>query len=140
MIAAATAVYAGAQASGLVLIPHVGDNRAVGLLIIGVIYFGSIAYLLAWFVAVVNMIALWQEKRSGGQLPQEPASGAGSQASQCLPSADPGRQLPPVDHGHQHTAEAAPRRLLRPWLPGSRSLRRRRLSPGVSAAGITAAP
>src|SRR5215471_10797498 len=37
MIAAATAVYAGAQASGLVLIPHVGDNRAVGLLIIGVI-------------------------------------------------------------------------------------------------------
>ena len=56
MIAAATAAYAGAWASGLVLIPHVGGNRAVGLLINGVFYFGSIAYLLAWLVAVVNMM------------------------------------------------------------------------------------
>ena len=69
MIAAATAVYAGAQVSGVVLISYVGDNRAAGLLINSVIYFGSIAYLLAWFVAVVNMIALWQERRSGGQSP-----------------------------------------------------------------------
>jgi hypothetical protein len=66
MILMATAAYAVVQATGLVLISHVGDNRAAGLLINGVIYFGSIAYLLAWFVAAVNMIALWQEKRSGG--------------------------------------------------------------------------
>src|SRR5215469_4546719 len=90
MIAVVTAVYAGAQASGLVLIAHVGDNRAVGLLINGVIYFGSIAYLLAWFVAVANMIALWREKHSAGQSPRRPALGAGVQASRRRLSADPG--------------------------------------------------
>jgi hypothetical protein len=37
------------------------------------IYGGFIAYLLAWFVAVVNMIALRREKRSGGQSPRRPA-------------------------------------------------------------------
>jgi hypothetical protein len=95
MIAVATAAYAGAQASGLILISHVGDNRAAGLLINGVIYFGSIAYLLAWFVAVVNMIALWREKHSGGQSPRRPALGAGVQASRRRPSADPRGQLPP---------------------------------------------
>jgi len=81
MIAMATAVYAGAQASGLVLIVHVGDNRAADLLINGVIYFGSIAYLLTWLVAVMNMIALWREKRSAGQSPRRPAFGAGDPAS-----------------------------------------------------------
>jgi uncharacterized protein DUF1707 len=70
MIAVATAVYASAQGCGLVLIAHVGDNRAAALLINGLIYFGSIAYLLAWFVAVVNMIALWRERRPGGHSPQ----------------------------------------------------------------------
>lgn len=96
MIATATAVYAGAQVSGLVLISYVGDNRAVGLLINSVIYFGSIAYLLAWFVAVVNMIALWQEKRSGGQSPRRPAPGAGVQPSRRRPSADPGAGHQPI--------------------------------------------
>jgi hypothetical protein len=124
MIAAATAAYAGAWASGLVLIPHVGGNRAVGLLINGVFYFGSIAYLLAWLVAVVNMIALWREKRSGGQSPRQPALGAGDQASRCRSSADPGGQLPPADPGHQRAAEVGRSRRSRPSLPGSRALRR----------------
>jgi hypothetical protein len=93
MIAVATAAYAGAWASGLVLIPHLGDNRAAGLLISGVFYFGSIAYLLAWLVAVANMIALWREKRAGGQSPRWPALGAADQASRRRSSADPGGQL-----------------------------------------------
>jgi hypothetical protein len=142
MIAVATVVYAGAQASGLVLIPHVGDNRAVGLLIIGVIYFGSIAYLLAWFVAVVNMIALWREKRSGGQSPRRPALGAGVQASRRRPSADPGRQLPPADPGHQCAVEVGRSRRRRPSLPGLRALRRWRADglPAGQRPVLTGAP
>jgi len=124
MIAVATAVYAGVQASGSVLTAHWGDNRAVGLLINGVIYFGSIAYLLAWFVAVVNMIALWREKHSSGQSPRRPALGAGDPASRRRLSADPGGQLPPADPGHQRAAEVGRSRRRRPSLPGSRALRR----------------
>ena len=131
---AATMLYAGVWVY-VILFPMGRDNDTDGELII----VGGFVYLII-LASCVGRAAALLEKRSGGQLPQGPASGAGSQASQCLPSADPGRQLPPVDHGHQHTAEAAPRRLLRPWLPGLRSLRRRRLSPSVSAAGITAAP
>jgi len=131
---AATMLYAGVWVY-VILFPMGRDNDTDGELII----VGGFVYLIILAICVGRAAALL-EKRSGGQSPRRPAAGAGSQASQRLPSADPGRQLPPVDHGHQHTAEAAPRRLLRPWLPGSRSLRRRRLSPGVSAAGITAAP
>jgi len=124
MIAVATAAYAGAWASGLVLIPYVSDNRAVGLLINGVFYFGSIAYLLAWLVAVVNMIALWRAKRSGGQSPRRPALSAADQASRRRSSADPGGQLPPADPGHQRAAEVGRSPRPRPSLPGSRALRR----------------
>ena len=124
MIAAATAVYAGAWASGLVLIPYVDGNRAVGLLINGVFYFGSIAYLLAWLVAVVNMIALWREKRSGGQSPRRPVFGAGDPASRRRSSADTGRPPPLAGPGHQRAAEAGQCRRPRPSLPGSRALRR----------------
>jgi AcrR family transcriptional regulator len=60
---------------------------------------------------------LGEAKRSGGQLPQGPAPGVGGQESPRLPSADPGGQLPPADHGRQHTAEAARRRRPRPPLP-----------------------
>ena len=130
---AATMLYAGVW-EYVILFPMGRDNDTDGELII----VGGFVYLIILAICVGRAAALL-EKRSGGQSPRRPA-GAGSQASRRLPSADPGRQLPPVDHGHQHTAEAAPRRLLRPWLPGSRSPRRRRLSPGVSAAGITAAP
>jgi DUF1707 SHOCT-like domain len=112
MIAAATAVYAGAWASGSVLMPHVGDSRALGLLIYGVISFGSVGYLLAWFVAVVNMIALWRVKRSGGRSTRR--LGVGGQAARRLPSADSGRRLPPGDDGYWRTAEAAP--IIRPRL------------------------
>jgi len=86
MIAVATAVYGGAW---VLFLSPVGGNRATFLLI----FSGFIPYLLAWFVAVVNMIALWREKRSGGQSSRRP--GVGGQASRRAPSAGPGGQLPP---------------------------------------------
>jgi hypothetical protein len=76
MIAVATAVYGGAWAYVLWLPPNGGDNPAVFL-----IYFGAIPYLLAWFVAVVNMIVLWRGRRSGGRPPRRPAPGVGGQAA-----------------------------------------------------------
>ena len=86
MIAVATAVYGGAW---VLFLSPVGGNRATFLLI----FSGFIPYLLAWFVAVVNMIALWREKRSGGQSSRRP--GVGGQASRRTPSAGPDGQLPP---------------------------------------------
>jgi hypothetical protein len=119
MIAVATAVYAGPWAYVLWTSPNRDDNHAVGLLILLWIYGGFIAYLLAWFVAVVNMIALWREKRSGGQLPRGQAPGAESPAPWRLPPVGPGGQLPPADSGQPQGAEAAPIR--RPRLRGWRS-------------------
>jgi hypothetical protein len=118
MIAVATAVYGGPWAYVLWTSPNGDDNHAVGLLIFLWIYGGFIAYLLAWFVAVVNMIALRREKRSGGQSPRRPAPGVSRQASRPLPSVGPDGQLPPAGPGQQQSAEAAPIR--RPLLPGWR--------------------
>jgi hypothetical protein len=94
---------------GLVLVyamffPH-GDNGPVKpqLVIIG-----SLAYLGVMAIAVAVAAENRQDKRSGGQSPQRPALGAGGEASRRLPSADPGRQLPPGDQDHQQTAEAGP--------------------------------
>ena len=61
------------------------------------------------FTSGLLLFHSWLEKRSRGQLPQGPAPGAGGQTSRGLPSAGPGRQLPPADHGHRQTAEAARR-------------------------------
>ncbi len=122
VLTAATAEYAGVWAYALLLSPH-GDgdvNPTTAWLVFG----GFWACLIILVICAGNMVAMQRKKRSGGQSPRRPAAGAGGQASQRLPSAGLGRQLPPVDHGRQHTAEAAGRRLPRPALPGSRSLRR----------------
>lgn len=111
VIAAATALYAGVWA--YVPLPPKG-----GVLL------GTVVYLVILTICVGQMVALRRAKRSGEQTPRRPAVGAGGQASQHLPSADPGRQLPPVERGHQHTAETARRHLPRPALPSSRSLLR----------------
>ena len=78
-------------------------------------YFMALAFLGA------EIAASWHKQRSQrGQLPPGPAPGLGGQAFSRLPSVGPGRQLPPVDPGHRHTAEAArgPRgRLSHPSLP-----------------------
>jgi hypothetical protein len=95
-----------------------GDSDGKG----GLIFLGSFVYMIILAICVGQMVAL-RERRSSGQLPGRPAPGGG-QPSQRLPSADLGRQLPPADPGHHHTAEAAPRRHPRPPLPGSQSLRR----------------
>jgi hypothetical protein len=72
----------------------------------------------------LGLFAAWLHDRSGGCSTRGlPVSGRGG-ASQRPRSADPGRQLPPTDLGHRHTAEAAQRRLPRSSLPGPRALRR----------------
>jgi Domain of unknown function (DUF1707) len=72
-----------------------------------------------WFLLMfgAQMLSDWQDKRSARQLPRGPAPGTGGQSSRRLPAADPGGQLPPVDPGPRHTAEAAQRRLPRPPSP-----------------------
>ncbi len=60
------------------------------------------------------LLGSWLDKRSGRQLPP-PASSAGGKASQRQAPAE----LPQIDHGQQHIAEAE-RRLHRRQLPGSR--------------------
>ena len=112
---AATVLYAGFWVYAI-LFPKGGDDDTNGERI----FFGGLLYLIILAICV-GQAAVWAEKRSGGQSRRRPADGAGGQAPLRLPSADPGRQLPPPGHGHQHTAEAALRRLLRPALPGSRS-------------------
>jgi Domain of unknown function (DUF1707) len=110
-ITVATVLYAGAWAYELFLSPHGGDNPSTPPLIFG----GFFIYLSVWIHAGGEMIISRWEKRSGGQPPRRP--GAGGPASRRLPSADPGGQLPPADHGHRHTAEAARQRLPRPPSP-----------------------
>jgi hypothetical protein len=65
----------------------------------------------------------WLDQRAGRQSGQGLPPGRGGEANQRTASADPGRQLPPVDPGPQHT-EAAQSRRPRPRLPDSQSLRR----------------
>jgi hypothetical protein len=104
---AATVLYAGVWVYAI-LFPKGGDNDTNGELI----FVGGFVYLIILAICVGQAAALL-EKRSGGQSPRWPAAGVGDPVPQRLPPADPGRQLPPAGHGHQHTAEAAPRRLLR---------------------------
>lgn len=99
----------------------------------------------AVFTAIVILVsavgASLEQRRSRSQLPPGRPPGAGGQAPRRLPSADPGRQPPPIDPGSQHT-EAARSRRPRPALPGSRSLRRwrtRRLLAGQRPV-VTVAP
>jgi hypothetical protein len=81
----------------------------------------AFAFLFLYFIvgmtAGAAMLDAWLGKRSGGQSPRRPAAGEDGQAPQRLPSADPGRQLPPAGHGRQHSAEAGRRCLFRQALP-----------------------
>ena len=64
-------------------------------------YFMGLAFLGAEIVT-----SRLKTRSLRGQLP--PGPGLGGPASQRLPAAGPGRQLPPGDQAHRHTAEAAP--------------------------------
>ena len=56
----------------------------------------------------LGLLAAWLHDRASRRSPRRLPPSAGGQASRRLPPADPGRQLPPGNHGHRHTAEAAP--------------------------------
>jgi Domain of unknown function (DUF1707) len=121
MMAVATALYAGVWAFTF-LPPWPANPEGDPPHAVAVLFFLSApAYLCALLIGVVNVVVLWQEKRSGGQPPRRPARGAGGHASRRPPTAGPGGQLPPGDPGHAHTAEAAPTRPPRPlfsrWPP-----------------------
>ena len=129
---AACALWAGVWAYVFLLAPKHGDKGVAFNLFWAAIFTG----LGVLIMAGGHVLASRHEKRSRGQLPRRPAADAGGQASQRLSSADPAGQLRPVDHGQQHTAEAARSGLFRPPLPGARSPRRWRpgglLAPGPS--------
>jgi hypothetical protein len=114
VIAVPTVLYAGVWVYAM-FFPKGADGPSKQMLVscCGLVY-------LIIVVTCVGLIVALRRERSGGQSPRRPAAGAGGQASQRLPSPDPGRQLPPAGHGHQHTAEAAPRRFLRMGLADCR--------------------
>ena len=76
---------------------------ALFLMGIGVI----VAVIVALLVAGIRMLESRDRKRSSGQLPPRSSPGAGGQASRRPASGAPAGQFPQVDHGQQHTAEAA---------------------------------
>jgi DUF1707 SHOCT-like domain len=106
--------------SACVIIPLAGLLAAVltgdGLWFAESLFAVLPATAIAWGATVET----WEQKRSHGQLPQAPPPGAGDRASQRTAPAAQAEQLPQINRGQQHTAEAAPRRLLRPPLPTSR--------------------
>jgi hypothetical protein len=115
VLTVATVVYAGMWPVTFVL-PRSGPDHdphaGVGLIMTATFF-----YLIFLLMAGTQILADWLDKRSGRQLPRGPAPGAGGQASQRPAAAGPAEQLPPVDPGHQHTAEAVRSRLPRPPLP-----------------------
>jgi len=84
----------------------------------------ALIYFLFWLSVGADLFWDWCRKRSGGRLPPRPAPSAGGQASGRPASAGPAGQLPQIDHGQQHTAEAARSDLAGPQSSGSRSLYR----------------
>jgi hypothetical protein len=104
MIAGATVLYAGVWVWAL---PH------------GLVGLASFVYLWVLVLAVAARLENRRDRRLGGQRGQAPGAGGGP-ALRRLPPAGPGGpggQLPPVDPGHRHTAEAARKRRARSPLP-----------------------
>ena len=66
-----------------------------------------IAVIVALLAAGIRLLEPRHRKRSSGQLPPRSSPGAGAQASRRPASGAPAGQFPQVDHGQQHTAEAA---------------------------------
>jgi hypothetical protein len=108
VMAAATGLYAGAWAY-VAYVPEAG-NHATPALILG----GGLIWLMVLLICLGQMVAMRREKRSGKQPPQR-NHGTGGQASQRLPSADPGTRSLTGPHDHGHTAEAARRRTAVHW-------------------------
>jgi hypothetical protein len=129
IITGATMLYAGAWVYAL-MSSKTGENPVPAVLV----FLGGFVYLLVLAVAAGVAHENRQDKLSGGQRPRGHTLGAGGPAFRYLPPAGPRRQLPPVDPGHRHAAEAARRRRLRPLL-----LARGHCADGVLAAGTAPA-
>ena len=103
----------------LLLLPgKFSDNGISFLVAIG----AAATMIAASALTATLMIESRRQKHPDGQLPP----GAGGQGSRRSASAASAEQLPQVDHGQQHTTEAARSDRPGPQSPGSRSPRRRR--------------
>jgi Domain of unknown function (DUF1707) len=123
LIGVATAVCAGVWMLGFLVPwprnPEGGPPHGVVLLVYSttLIYLFVLAMTL-WLGGAV-MVQSWLKRRSGGQPPPpRPAPGTGGQASGLPPSVGPRGELPPADHGQQHTTEAARSDPAHPRSPG----------------------
>jgi hypothetical protein len=96
-----------------------GWPSAVPVVVVMFVLFISVP--TGWLVLLHD----WLDKRAGRPSAQGLPPGAGGEASHRPAPAGPAGQLPPADHGRQHTAEAARSRLPRPPLPGLRPRRGR---------------
>ena len=92
VLAVATVIYTGMWALAF-LLPNGADGEGAG----AVFGIATMFYLIVVIFAGAQLLESRQKERSGGHSPRRPTAGAGGQASQRLPSADPDRQLPP-DH------------------------------------------
>jgi hypothetical protein len=100
--AVATEVYAAVWLVAF-LLPRDGEGESMAG--VNLVVMATFVYATVLVGAWMQMLDSRREKRSGRQLPQGPAPGAGGQGSRRLPSAGPRR---PADPGHRHTADAAP--------------------------------
>ena len=87
-----------------------GDNGALNVAVFSLTF----AWLGTVTLAGAVTIESRRHSRSGRQLPPRPTSGEDGLDFRRPASAASAEQLPPIDHGQQHTAEAARRRLPRP--------------------------
>ena len=102
-----------ATLGAVVAVPPMPDGSpfAVPVMVLMCVFFGAVS--TGWLL----LLHAWLEERAGRPSAQERPPGADGEASRRLAPAGPARQLPPRDHGHPHTAEAAPSRRRRPLLP-----------------------
>ena len=95
--------------------------ETAGMILFAMVFGVIVAGIVAVPIAGVLMLER-HRKRSGGQPPPRSAPGAGGQASRRPASAASAGQFPQVDHGQQHTAEAARSDLAGPQSSSSRTL------------------
>jgi Domain of unknown function (DUF1707) len=103
------------------------------------LFFASaLTFIGASMIAWPAMAEARAQNRSRGRLPQGPAPGAGTQASQRTASAAEAEQFPQINHGQQQPTEAAQDRLPRARRSSSRPPRQGRPR-GLLASGRTIA-
>jgi hypothetical protein len=109
VITGASALYAGAWA--MLLLSPLGENPLARALIPN----GTIVYLGILMICVAAILVRRRDRRSGERPPRRPRGDGPASGYPPTNAAD--RQLPPVDPGHWHTAEAVRRHLPRQLSP-----------------------